>query len=87
MNAAPAVIFRAGDTVKHGPSGETWTLACDQERDWVMPAGWPESFGRASDCVLVKAASDADRLEMLDLVSQHSERSYRSALASRQREV
>ena len=52
-------MFRAGDTVKHLQSGETWLLACDQDREWVLPAGWPESMGRAEDCVLIQAASDA----------------------------
>lgn len=76
--------FRANDTVRHTPSGETWTLACDQEGDWVMPTGWPESLARADECILLEATTDADRLEMLQAVSNHRESSYRSALARAQ---
>ena len=81
MSDAAPKLFRAGDTVTHGPSGETWTLACDQEGEWVMPAGWPESLAKASDCTLLEQASDVDRLEMLRLAAAHSGSSYRSSRA------
>lgn len=57
--------MRAGDTVKHLPSGEQWTLACDEDRGRVMPCGWPESEAQASDYVLLRAATDDERMEML----------------------
>ncbi len=61
--------FQAGDSVLHRPSGETWLLACDQERSYVYPAGWPECRASAADCVLVEAASEAERLATLGAVS------------------
>lgn len=57
--------FRAGDRVKHGPSGETWVLACDSQDDEVMPAGWPESYANVGDCELVREATDEEREKML----------------------
>ncbi|MEQ1910243.1 MAG: hypothetical protein ABMA15_15560 [Vicinamibacterales bacterium] len=74
--------FRANDTVKHAPSNETWVLACDQDREDVLPAGWPETIAKATDCVLVRATSDTDRHEMLAHVATTG--SYRGSVARRQ---
>lgn len=63
--AAQLFPFRAGDHVKHAPTGETWVLACDQNGEYVNPAGWPESVAIARHCRIVKAATDQERLEML----------------------
>lgn len=62
-------MFRAGDTVKHGPSGETWGLACDEDHGEVVCCGWPETQAQASDCTLVEAASDEERAETLRSVA------------------
>jgi hypothetical protein len=52
--------FKAGDTVKHGPTGETWLLIR------VVPGGWPATMAHASDCALVSPIEDApDRLQRL----------------------
>lgn len=59
------MAFRAGDVVAHGPSGEEWVLACDEEAGRVCPAGWPNSMADARDCTLVERASDHARIEML----------------------
>lgn len=77
-------MFRAGDTVKHRPSGETWVLACDQDGEYVLPAGWPESMGRVEHCELVETASDRERIDMLQQASQGRGDSYRARLAARQ---
>ena len=79
--------MRAGDTVKHLPTGETWVLACDEDDGRVMPAGWPESEARSSDCVLIQSATDMERLEMLRRVAGQTNNygtSYRTSLAKRQ---
>lgn len=55
--ATAAKKFRAGDTVRHKPTGETWHVAA-VERGHVMPAGWPETIAFSDDCELVKAATD-----------------------------
>lgn len=57
--------FRAGDVVKHEPSGETWSLAVDQFGDEVSPCGWPETIAKASDCTLIKHATDDERSKQL----------------------
>ena len=46
--------FRAGDTVFHRPTGETWLLIKDEHDGWVTPGGRPASQGRAEDCKLVE---------------------------------
>lgn len=58
--------FRAGDEVKHDPSGEVWSLACDEVDGWVYPKE-ARSYepGRAKDCTMVDPASDAGRLKAL----------------------
>lgn len=63
-------MFRAGDSVFHRPSGETWVLACDELDGEVMQAGWPESYAKASDCELKRAVTDEKRLEWLADVSK-----------------
>lgn len=55
--------------IRHRPSGETWTLAWADESE-VICCGWPETFAKASDCVLVKAASDEEYIAMLRQVSE-----------------
>lgn len=58
--------LRAGDVVKHGPSGEEWVLAYgDFDRNAVSACGWPESIAKMSDCTLVKAATDKEHMAML----------------------
>ncbi len=63
-------LFRAGDRVRHGPSGERWLLACDEREDGsVYPCGWPETRAMASDCSLVQATTDENRKAMLETVA------------------
>lgn len=48
--------WRPGDVVRHKPSGEEWViLRIDLDSDSLIPAGWPKSRARVSDCVFVKA--------------------------------
>lgn len=63
--------YRAGDVVKHNPSGETWTLATDEEDGRVYWCGWPpDGSGMASDCTLVEGASLLERIDTLRRVSK-----------------
>jgi hypothetical protein len=53
--------MRAGDAVKHIPSGEKWTLAYGdvESGDGTVSAnGWPESTAAATDCEIFRHASD-----------------------------
>ncbi len=49
--------MRAGDTVKHGPTGETWIVAA-VEGDRLCWAGWPAGYADIADCTLVEACDD-----------------------------
>jgi hypothetical protein len=44
---------------------ETWILANDEENGRVQPCGWPETLANSEDCILIKAATDEKRIEML----------------------
>jgi len=78
-------MFRAGDRVKHRPTGEVWILATDEDDGRVMPAGWPECQAMASDCELVEAATDEKRIRMLIRVADSVDPySRRAATAGRQ---
>ena len=57
-------MIRAGDTVKHRPSGETWDVSATRDQD-LIPAGWPESIAIIIDCELLTAADDEQHLKML----------------------
>lgn len=56
--------MRAGDTVFHRPTGETWTLAY-VDGETLAWCGWPEGLAYTRDCELREACSDAEHLEML----------------------
>jgi hypothetical protein len=57
-----------GDTVKHGPTGETWTVAYVQG-DYLAWVGWPEGEARLSDCTLVKKANPEHRRGVLRMMA------------------
>jgi hypothetical protein len=57
--------FRAGDMVFHRPTQEKWVLAY-AEGSFVAPCGWPDCQAKASDCDLVRAATDAEHRDMLE---------------------
>lgn len=77
-------MFRAADHVAHGPTGETWLLACDEDNGEVIPCGWPETYARASDCTLVKAATDEERMDILRLVGREGMDGLRASRARHQ---
>lgn len=59
--------MRAGDIVKHRPSGETWTIAAVSSKlNMLSPAGWPESLAEIADCDVVQLATDEEHQEMKD---------------------
>jgi hypothetical protein len=62
-----------GDAVKHGPSGETWVVAC-VDGEYLHWCGWPEGDARLSDCTLVRKASVESRRKLLeDIASMHDD--------------
>jgi hypothetical protein len=63
------VEIDTGDTVLHKPSGETWTVAYVRG-DHLSWCGWPEGIAILSDCELVKAASDDERMSLLQQMAR-----------------
>lgn len=53
-----------GDTVKHGPTGETWIVAYVRG-EYLAWCGWPEGEARLSDCTLIEKAGAEDRERLL----------------------
>lgn len=58
-----------GDTVLHGPSGETWTVAY-VDGDRLAWCGWPPGEAKLSDCTLKEKASPEYREELLRQLSE-----------------
>lgn len=75
-------MIRAGDTVKHTPTGETWVVA-GVDGDDLAWMGWPDGLARTSDCVAIGACSDEKhRRTLYEVLSKHSAESgmtYRTA--------
>lgn len=66
------VTIRAGDSVKHRPSGETWLVAyVDGER--LAWCGWPPGEAALTDCELVKRCSDDENLSLLKRLAEMRE--------------
>ena len=58
--------MRAGDTVKHGPTGETWTVAyADHDTGHMSWQGWPEGKAKISDCTVTKACTGEEHIAVL----------------------
>ncbi len=57
--------IRAGDSVKHRPSGETWLVAVVVGKDlyWY---GWPEGYAHVEDCDLIVACDDEKHRKALE---------------------
>ena len=60
--------MRTGDTVRHKPTGEKWSVAY-VEGDDLVPRGWPLSYARVSDCELLNNCSDEDNYRILKEMS------------------
>jgi hypothetical protein len=62
--------FRTGDSVLHGPTGETWVVAyADPATGCMSWLGWPAGRALIADCTLAKRATDEDHQRWLrDLV-------------------
>lgn len=56
--------FRAGDHVRHRPSGESWVVAY-QDGEHVGWCGWPAGEALAADCDLIQAVTDTEHLAIL----------------------
>lgn len=59
-----STIIDCGDTVKHGPTGETWLVAC-VEGNRLYWCGWPPGSADLSDCTLVEKATPEARAKLI----------------------
>lgn len=60
-------ILRAGDHVRHIPSGRAWVVVwANYETGYLVPAGWPPGQAKIADCEVLRVASDAEHQEFLD---------------------
>lgn len=57
------------DHVKHGPTGETWLVGYVRG-DKLAACGWPDTLANLSDCTLVKKATDAERMSLLQQMAK-----------------
>lgn len=64
--ACAAPLFRTGDTVLHGPTGETWVVAyANPVTGRLAWLGWPNGEAQIQDCTLVQAATDEEHQRWL----------------------
>jgi hypothetical protein len=76
----PRQIFRAGDHVLHTPTDEKWVVA-HHVGEYLSWCGWPEGEAKASDCHLVKAATDDEHVACLkELVAANAGKRSRKAI-------
>lgn len=76
-----------GDTVKHGPTGESWVVAYveDNRLAWC---GWPPGWAELSDCTLVRKASEEQRIALLEKMAKSGRNDRRTRYAKwRLREI
>ena len=71
-----------GDTVRHGPTGETWLVAYVRGDD-LAPCGWPDTLALVSDCTLVTKATPEERLALLRDLAEMSTPDRRRSVARR----
>jgi hypothetical protein len=63
--------LKAGDTIKHGPSGETWVVAAvSPDGKDILCCGWPETMAAVADCELLKACSLEESVEQSQSVAK-----------------
>lgn len=60
--------MRAGDHVKHLPTGEEWVVAYVDGDDLAW-CGWPDGLARVSDCVLTFEVNDAGHRKWLEEIA------------------
>jgi hypothetical protein len=65
--------MRVGDIVRHKPSEQIWLIAKICDDGYLIPAGWPCSYEKISDCELVEACSDEAHYTMLKACSHLSD--------------
>ena len=58
--------MRAGDTVKHGPSGEEWQVSyADDGTGYMSWIGWPEGKAAIAHCEVTRECRDDEHVAVL----------------------
>lgn len=65
------MVIRCGDSVEHGPTGQTWLVA-HVDGDHLTWCGWPDGEAMLSDCTLVRSCSDDEHLKLLNEIAKSS---------------
>lgn len=73
------------DHVLHGPTGETWVVACVQN-ERLSWCGWPEGTADLADCTLVKKAAPEERDKLLREMADMNSSDHRCRYAKRRLE-
>lgn len=80
--------LRCGDSVKHLPTGEIWTVAFvdGNELSWV---GYPFGYARLADCQSSRQCTDAEHVALLVRIAtgEHDGGDHRPAMAWRDLEA
>ena len=53
-----------GDSVRHGPTGETWLVA-HVDGDRLYWCGWPPGCAHVDDCTLVQKAAPGEKEKLI----------------------
>lgn len=61
------VPVKAGDSVRHRPSGESWLVAAVSPNGAeLVCCGWPETIAKVGDCEVIERCSEPSREEMIE---------------------
>ena len=56
--------IKAGDTIRHVPSREKWTVAARQG-EYIICCGWPETMAPITDCDLIRSCTEEEEVKQL----------------------
>lgn len=80
--------IRAGDSVLHKPTGETWCVAAiSPDGKQLACCGWPETLADVSDCELKEPASDQEHWDVLHEVIQGCKGQTRASWAKQNKDA
>ena len=76
--------IKAGDSVLHKPSGETWLVASiSPDENDLTASGWPETEAPVSDCELKRRATPEEHLKHLVEVANSGRTGHDCAMSLR----
>lgn len=73
---------RAGDHVRHEPSGEEWVVA-HVSNGMLAWCGWPAGMVKLSECRVRRRCSDAEHLALVNKIATMGDGDFRASHAQR----